>query len=63
MSDSIFQRLVADETGANSIEYGLVAMLIAVALVGTMMALGNEVETSYETVGTEYGEAANGKQG
>ena len=48
-----------DEAGTAAIEYGLIAMLIAVALVGTFLSLGNEVETQYEEVGTQYADAAN----
>ncbi len=54
------RRLAADDTGATAIEYGLVAMLIGVGLAGTMFSLGQEVETQFETVNTEYAEAANG---
>lgn len=54
------KRLAADETGATAVEYGLVASMIAVAAAGTMFSLGQEVETQYETVNTEYAEAANG---
>ena len=52
-------RLWHDERGTAAIEYGLVATLIAVALAGAMLSLGNEVETQYETVGTKYKDAAN----
>ncbi len=55
------RRIVSDDTGAAAIEYALVAMLIGVGLVGMMLALGEEVENQYETVGTEYAVAANGK--
>ncbi|RPF70572.1 Flp family type IVb pilin [Aurantiacibacter spongiae] len=48
-----------DETGATAIEYGLIAALIAVALAGVMMSLGDKVETQYEGVGDKYSEAAN----
>ncbi|WP_340587943.1 Flp family type IVb pilin [Erythrobacter alti] len=50
-------RLLADQQGATAVEYGLLAMLIAVALAGTMLSLGNEVETQYDTISTEYSEA------
>lgn len=61
MSNILFRHLLGDESGATAIEYGLVAMLIGVGLAGTMYALGGEVQTQYETVGTEYAQAANGK--
>ena len=48
-----------DTRGHTSIEYGILAVLIGIALLGTMMTMGNSVETHYETVGTEYHDAAN----
>lgn len=57
------RHLAADDTGSAAIEYALVAMLIGVGLVGMMLALGEDVETHYETVGTKYAAAANGKAG
>ena len=33
-------RLTRDESGATAIEYGLIASLIAVAIVGVMLTLG-----------------------
>lgn len=62
MSKQFYRRLIADQTGATAVEYGILAMLIAVALAGTMLSLGNEVETQYETVSTEY-KAANNPTG
>ena len=52
-------RLAADQRGSTSIEYGILAMLIGIALLGTMMTMGNSVESHYETVGTQYHDAAN----
>ncbi|KLE35731.1 Flp family type IVb pilin [Aurantiacibacter luteus] len=56
---SIAIRIAADQRGATSIEYGLLAMQIGIALLGTMMTMGNSVESHYETVGTQYHDAAN----
>jgi pilus assembly protein Flp/PilA len=36
----LIQRYAADETGASAIEYGMVATLIAVAIIGAMSTLG-----------------------
>ena len=63
MPEHRFATLIADETGATAIEYGLLAMLIGVALAGVMLSLGDEVETQYNTVSSEYtaaNTAANG---
>ena len=57
MTKPFLRRLIIEETGTSAVEYGILAMLIAVALVGTIVSLGNEVETHYDTVSTEYAEA------
>jgi pilus assembly protein Flp/PilA len=36
----LIRRYAADETGASAVEYGLVATLIAVAIIGAMTTLG-----------------------
>lgn len=59
MTGTNLHHLWRDDAGVGAIEFGLVATLIAVALIGSFMSLGNEVETHYETVQTEYSEAAN----
>jgi len=59
MTEQMFFRLLDDQNGATAVEYGILAMLIAVALAGTMLSLGNEVDTQYDTISTEYSEANN----
>jgi len=46
-------RFVKDESGATAIEYGLIAALIAVAIIGAARALGTQIGTTYNTVVTE----------
>jgi len=60
MSKQFIRRLIADQAGTSAVEYGVIAMLIAVALAGTMLSLGNEVETQYDTISTQYENANNG---
>lgn len=43
-------KLLQDQTGATAIEYGLIAALIAVTLVGAMSSLGGETSNTYATV-------------
>lgn len=59
MLKDLFNRLRADDAGISAIEYGLVAMLIGVALMAMFMELGTEVNSHYEVVGTDYADAAN----
>ncbi len=42
----IFARLMKDESGATAIEYGLIAALISVALIGGATALGDKLNTA-----------------
>lgn len=46
-------RFVRDEAGATAIEYGLIAVLIAVAIIATACALGTQIGTTFNTVVTE----------
>ena len=43
-------RFLKDESGATAIEYGLIAALIAVVLVGTLQALGGQLESTFKQV-------------
>ena len=43
-------RFMKDESGATAIEYGLIAALIAVAIIGAVGALGNSVSDTFNTV-------------
>ena len=52
-------RFVKDESGATAIEYGLIAALIAVALIGAARALGTQVGTTFNTVVTEMQNSGN----
>ncbi|MBB3990093.1 Flp family type IVb pilin [Croceicoccus naphthovorans] len=45
-----FKNLIADESGATAIEYGLIAALIAVACITTLTALGSELNNTFGTV-------------
>lgn len=45
-----FSRFVKDESGATAIEYGLIAALIAVAIIAGATALGTEISQLFERV-------------
>ena len=40
---------VADQNGATAIEYGLLAALIAVAIIGSFTLLGNSMQSLFNT--------------
>ena len=42
-----------DESGATAIEYGLIAALVAVAIVGALSALGTGLTGLFTTVNTD----------
>ncbi len=44
-------RFLKDESGATAIEYGLIAALISVAIVGGASTLGNNVGATFTNVG------------
>ena len=48
----MFQRFIQDEEGATAIEYGLIAALIAVVIIGAVTALGTNLSTTFETIAT-----------
>ncbi|HEV2547437.1 MAG TPA: Flp family type IVb pilin [Stellaceae bacterium] len=45
-----FSRLLRDESGATAIEYGLIAALIAVVIIGAVTAVGTNLSSTFSTV-------------
>ena len=50
MHKSGILRLVKDQSGVTAIEYGLIAGLIAVAIIGTMTALGGDLTNVFNQI-------------
>ncbi|MFW5634851.1 MAG: Flp family type IVb pilin [Erythrobacter sp.] len=50
---TFFKNLVRDEQGATAIEYGLIAALIAVAAIGAMSTLGNNLDSTFDAVSND----------
>jgi pilus assembly protein Flp/PilA len=48
--NNLFARFVRDESGATAIEYGLIAALIAVIIIGAVTAVGTKLSTTFSTV-------------
>lgn len=44
---TLFARFVKDESGATAIEYGLLAGLVAIAIVGTLELLGPKLDGTF----------------
>ena len=50
---ALYNRFISDESGATSIEYGLIAALIAVAIITALTQIGTSLDTTYGKVATE----------
>jgi len=50
---NIAKKFLKDESGATAIEYGLIAALIAVAIVGALTTLGGGLTTLFTNVNTD----------
>lgn len=46
----LVKRFVANESGATAIEYGLIASLIAVTIIGAATTLGTKVSETFTSV-------------
>jgi len=51
------KRFVRDEEGATALEYGLLAALIAAAIVASTQALGTQVISTFDGIATAMGNA------
>jgi pilus assembly protein Flp/PilA len=52
------RRFLADERGSNAIEYGLIAALIAVAIIAAATAVGGDLSLLFGSISTELQDAA-----
>ncbi len=49
---ALVSRFLKDESGATAIEYGLIASLIAVAIITAATTLGNQVSLTFNNITT-----------
>jgi len=49
---SFAKRFMNDESGATAIEYGLIAALVAVVLVGALTLMGTKLSGTFDKVST-----------
>ena len=47
-----FLKFLNDDSGATAIEYGLIAALIAVVIIGAVTAVGTSLSTTFTSVST-----------
>lgn len=50
---NIFARFAQDESGATAIEYGLIAALISVVIIGVVATLGGTLQGVFSNINTE----------
>ena len=46
----VFARFVKDESGATAIEYGLIAGLISVVILGALKTIGTNINTKFTNI-------------
>ena len=49
---TMLKKFVADQNGATAIEYGLIAALIAVVIIGAVTTVGTNLNTTFTSVAT-----------
>ena len=49
----LFTRYAKDESGATAIEYGLIAALISVVIIGVLSTIGTKLTAKFNTIATE----------
>ena len=54
---NFMKRFLKDESGATAIEYGLIAALIAVVLVGALKAVGDSLDGAFNKISSEVSNA------
>lgn len=47
---NLLKKFIREEDGATAIEYGLIAALIAVAIVAVLLTLGPQLSTTFQKV-------------
>ena len=54
----LFTRLIRDESGVTAIEYGLVASLVSVVIIGAASVIGTTLAAIFTTISTQLAAAA-----
>lgn len=61
---SLMQRFIRDESGATMVEYAVLVALIAVAVIATVVLLGERIDASFQAVIDELdGAGVGGEEG
>lgn len=49
---SCLAKFLSDESGATALEYGIIASMIAIAIIASIKALGTELKVPFENINT-----------
>ena len=60
---TMIQKFIRDDEGATAIEYGLIAALVSVAIIGILGTLGDNLVNTFTTVSDSLGGAGGGDAG
>jgi pilus assembly protein Flp/PilA len=52
--------LLKDQSGVTAMEYGLIAGLVAVVIIGAVTTIGTELNAAFTTIATDLGPVAGG---
>ncbi|GLQ17449.1 Flp family type IVb pilin [Maritalea porphyrae] len=55
---TLVKKFLKDESGATAIEYGLIAALISVVIIGAATAMGGQLKSVFESITTAMTPAA-----
>ena len=55
---SLLKQFAADQTGATSIEYALIAVLVGIAIISAVTALGSSLKSIFTTVSSTVNTAS-----
>ena len=50
---NLIKRFAQDESGATAIEYGLIAALISVVIIGVLSTVGTNLEVKFNEIATQ----------
>ncbi|WP_114815238.1 Flp family type IVb pilin [Paraburkholderia kururiensis] len=50
---NLVKQIVRDEDGVTAIEYGLIAALIAVVIMGAVSTVGTDLKSVFNSIGTD----------
>ncbi len=60
MGIDILKKIRKDKSGATAIEYGLIAALVSIAAIGALTAMGESLNTMFQTVSNALTAAVGG---